>query len=85
MGRHHRNLKTNVVTSVIPRKSTKVRFVSLLSSGDGVGLSSMKFEVGLGRQVVDPGSPLKAVIPEDHWGVRFLHILPYGFFKETNV
>jgi hypothetical protein len=75
----------SVVTPVIPRKSTKVRYISLLSSGDGVGIRSMKFEVGLGRHVVNPGSPHKAIIPEDHWGVRFLHILPDGFFQETNV
>jgi hypothetical protein len=75
----------SVVTPVIPHKSAKVIYVSLLSSGDGVGISSMKFEVGLGRQVVKPGSPLKATIPEDHWGVRFLHILPDGLFKQTNV
>jgi hypothetical protein len=34
---------------------------------------------------VNPGSPLKAIIPEDHWGIRFLHILPDSFFEETNV
>jgi hypothetical protein len=66
----------SVVTPVIPRKSTKVRYVSLLSSGDGVGIRSMKVEVGLGRHVVNPGSPLKALILEDYWGVRFLHVLP---------
>jgi hypothetical protein len=69
----------SVVTPVITRKSTKVSYVSILSSDDGVGIRSMKFDVGLGRQVVNPGSPLKAIIPEDYWGVRFLHILPDGF------
>ena len=73
------------IAPFIPGKLAQTGDVTLFSSGCSVGIGSVKLEVGLGCQVVDPGPPLKAVIPQDHGRVTLSHVLSHCLLQESNV
>jgi hypothetical protein len=73
------------VTPFIPSILTEVGDVSFLPKCHSVWIGNMKLEVGLVCQVVDPRSPFNAVVPEDHWRVLILHVLPDNFLQQSNV
>ena len=52
------------ITPIVPSELTKVGNVALFSKGFHVWVTPTDFEVIMGGKVVNPHSPLKAIVPK---------------------